>query len=242
MKRVSHRTKKEQLAIRSRILILIPSCMLMIIGAVVLMNLAPQGSIEPAPTLAVIATPEAPASASSASTASSFRNLAASTASAVDLNVLSVRNLLIPVSGVNPKQLHDSYNDVRSEGRTHQALDIMAPRATPVLATDDGVVMKLHQSVRGGIMLYESDKSGNFIYYYGHLSGYADGIAEGKEVKRGEVIAYVGDTGNAGPGNYHLHFGISKMTAPGKWSGGEPINPYPLLIHGAETQIGAAGH
>ena len=105
----------------------------------------------------------------------------------------------------------------------------MAPMDTPVLATDDGKVLKLYQSDRGGIMLYQSDPSGNYVYYYGHLSRYADGLFDGKQVKRGEVIGYVGDTGNAGAGNYHLHFGISKMRAPGKWSGGEPINPYPLL-------------
>jgi peptidoglycan LD-endopeptidase LytH len=89
--------------------------------------------------------------------------------------------------------------------------------------------MKLHTSARGGIMLYQSDESGQMVYFYGHLSRYAEGVTEGKQIRKGDVIAYVGDTGNAGPGNYHLHFGIQKMTAPGKWSGGEPINPYPLL-------------
>jgi murein DD-endopeptidase MepM/ murein hydrolase activator NlpD len=115
----------------------------------------------------------------------------------------------------------------------------MAPRDTPVLATDDGRIMKLHQSDRGGIMLYQSDGSGVYVYCYGHLTRYAEGISEGMPVKRGEVIAYVGDTGNAGPGNYHLHFGISKMNAPGRWSGGEPINPYPFLTRQPETAIKA---
>ncbi len=126
-------------------------------------------------------------------------------------------------------ELRDSFNDSRSEGRRHNALDIMAPRDTPVLATDDGKVLKLHHSVRGGISLYQSDTSGNYVYFYGHLTRYADGITEGKSVRRGEVIAFVGDTGNAGPGNCHLHFGISRVTETGRWSGGEPINPYPLL-------------
>lgn len=111
----------------------------------------------------------------------------------------------------------------------HEALDIMAPRDTPVLAALDGAVMKLHWSDRGGIMLYQSDPSGSYVFYYGHLSRYADGISEGKKLKRGDLIAYVGDTGNAGAGNFHLHFGISKMTAAGRWYGGEAINPYPLL-------------
>jgi murein DD-endopeptidase MepM/ murein hydrolase activator NlpD len=159
----------------------------------------------------------------------------ASIVSQSDINALSGRDLLIPVAGVTSLQLHDSFYDSRSEGRMHKAIDIMAPRDTPVLATAAGRVLKLHQSDRGGIMLYQSDESGGYVYYYGHLSRYADGIAEGMLVKRGEVIAFVGDTGNAGSGNCHLHFGISKMKESGRWSGGEPINPYPLLTRHPET-------
>jgi murein DD-endopeptidase MepM/ murein hydrolase activator NlpD len=165
----------------------------------------------------------------------------ASTITEADINSLNVKNLLIPVAGVSPSRLRDSFYDARSEGRIHQALDIMAPRDTPVLATDDGRVMRLRDSDRGGIMLYESDASGLYVYYYGHLSRFADGIFEGKELKRGEVIAYVGDTGNAGAGNFHLHFGISKVTAPGKWYGGEPINPYPLLTEKPGTPSISSG-
>ncbi|HSE38601.1 MAG TPA: M23 family metallopeptidase [Blastocatellia bacterium] len=142
---------------------------------------------------------------------------------------LSIKNLLIPVAGVASGDLRDSFYDSRSEGRTHNALDIMAARDTPVLATDDGRVLKLHSSVRGGVSLYQSDNSGSYVYFYGHLTRYADGITEGKPVRRGEVIAFVGDSGNAGAGNCHLHFGISRVTEAGRWSGGEPINPYPLL-------------
>lgn len=106
----------------------------------------------------------------------------------------------------------------------------MAPQDTPVLASSDGTVAKLFQSDKGGITLYQLDQSGLYYLYYAHLSRYADGIYEGKPLKRGEVIGYVGDTGNAGAGNFHLHFGIQKPKAPGKWSGGFPINPYPLFI------------
>ncbi len=147
-----------------------------------------------------------------------------------DLDYLKSRDLLIPVEGVSPKQLRDSFFDGRSEGRQHQALDIMAAQNTPVLASADGTVTKLYSSDKGGIMIYQLDESGRYYYYYAHLARYADGLFEGKQIKRGEVIGYVGDTGNAGAGNFHLHFGISKPTAPGKWSGGAPINPYPLLI------------
>ena len=151
-------------------------------------------------------------------------------ATEADLKYLRVKELLIPVEGVKAGQLRDSYYDGRSEGRTHEALDIMAAQDTPVLATADGTVVKLFQSDKGGITLYQLDQSGLYYFYYAHLSRYADGIHEGKPLRRGEVIGYVGDTGNAGAGNFHLHFGIQKPKAPGKWSGGFPINPYPLLI------------
>jgi peptidoglycan LD-endopeptidase LytH len=140
-----------------------------------------------------------------------------------------MKNLLIPVVGVNANQLRDCFNDGRSEGRQHQALDIMASQGTPVLAVAEGTVAKLFQSDKGGITLYQLDSSGLYYFYYAHLLSYAEGITEGKLLKRGDVIGYVGDTGNAGAGNFHLHFAISKPSAPGKWSGGEPINPYPLL-------------
>jgi murein DD-endopeptidase MepM/ murein hydrolase activator NlpD len=146
-----------------------------------------------------------------------------------DLDYLSAKNLLIPVAGVLPSQLHDTFNEGRSEGRQHQALDIAAPQGTTVLAATDGMVIKLFQSDKGGITLYELDPSGRYVYYYAHLMRYADSIEEGKQLRRGDVIGYVGDTGNAGAGNYHLHFAISKLASPRKWSGGDPINPYPFL-------------
>jgi peptidoglycan LD-endopeptidase LytH len=148
-----------------------------------------------------------------------------------DIGTLKLRDLLIPVAGISARQLRDTFNDGRSEGRQHQALDIMAAGGTPVLAVADGKVAKLFQSEKGGITLYELDASGLYYYYYAHLQSYADGMAEGKELKRGDVIGYVGDTGNAGAGNFHLHFAISKPTVPGKWSSGVPINPYPLLVN-----------
>jgi murein DD-endopeptidase MepM/ murein hydrolase activator NlpD len=147
-----------------------------------------------------------------------------------DLAYLRTKDLLIPVAGVSAGQLHDSFYDGRSEGRIHQALDIMAAQGTSVLASAGGKV-RLFTSDKGGNMIYVTDSSGLYVYYYGHLQRYADGLFEGKQVTRGEVIGYVGDTGNAGVGNFHLHFGIAKVTSPGRWSGGEPINPYPLLAN-----------
>ena len=152
-----------------------------------------------------------------------------STITQSDLDYLATKKLLVPVEGVRASQLRDTFNQTRSEGRQHDAIDIMAPQGVPVLATTDGTVVKLFQSERGGITLYQSDPSDRYVYYYAHLARYADGVAEGKQLRRGDVIAYVGDTGNAGPGNFHLHFAISKVTSPRQWSRGDPINPYPLL-------------
>ncbi|HKV39119.1 MAG TPA: M23 family metallopeptidase [Blastocatellia bacterium] len=146
-----------------------------------------------------------------------------------DLDYLNSKRLIIPVAGVNQSQLRDSFNEARSEGRVHDAIDIMAPGSTPVLAAVAGTVAKLFHSRLGGITLYEFDKSGRFVFYYAHLSGYAADITEGKAVQQGEFLAYVGDTGNAGAGNFHLHFAISKAETPWKWYGGQAIDPYPLL-------------
>ncbi|HEY0762144.1 MAG TPA: M23 family metallopeptidase [Pyrinomonadaceae bacterium] len=138
-------------------------------------------------------------------------------------------NLIIPVAGVRPEQLVDTYADARSEGRTHDAIDIAAPAETPVLAATDGKILKLFQSDRGGTTIYQLSSNQELIFYYAHLSHYADGLTEGSIVKQGEVIAYVGDTGNAGAGNYHLHFSIALVTDPKRYWEGTNINPYPLL-------------
>ena len=146
-----------------------------------------------------------------------------------DVEYLRSEGLQIPVAGVNRSQLRDSFSDARGEGRRHEAIDIPAPRATPVVSASDGIVARLFNSRLGGTTLYCFDKTGQFVFYYAHLSGYADGIAERKPIRKGEVLAYVGNTGDAGPGNFHLHFSISKASTPWKWYGGDAIDPYPLL-------------
>lgn len=137
--------------------------------------------------------------------------------------------LIIPVAGVRPDQLLDTFTDSRSEGRTHDAIDIMAPAGTPVLAAADGTIQKLWLSERGGTSIYQVSADQKLIFYYAHLSRYADGLTEGKQVRQGEMIAYVGDTGNAGTGNYHLHFSIAIVPDPKRYWEGTNINPYPLL-------------
>jgi murein DD-endopeptidase MepM/ murein hydrolase activator NlpD len=137
--------------------------------------------------------------------------------------------LIIPVAGVRPDQLLDTFSQSRSEGRTHDAIDIMAPAETPVLAAADGLIQKLFQSERGGTTIYQLSGDQKLIFYYAHLARYADGLTEGKQVRQGEVIAYVGDTGNAGAGNYHLHFSVAVVSDPKRYWEGININPYPLL-------------
>jgi peptidoglycan LD-endopeptidase LytH len=140
-------------------------------------------------------------------------------------------SLLIPVAGVRPEQLRDTFKAARSEGRTHDAIDIAAQRGTPVLAANDGRIVRLFQSVPGGITIYQLGADNRTVYYYAHLERYAEGLKDGHFARRGEVIAYVGDTGNAGAGNYHLHFSISIVSDPRRYWDGTNINPYPLLVN-----------
>jgi peptidoglycan LD-endopeptidase LytH len=144
-------------------------------------------------------------------------------------NFVGQVELIIPVAGVRPDQLIDTYDDARSEGRLHDAIDIMAPAGTPVLAASGGKILRLFQSDRGGTTIYQLAADERTVYYYAHLQSYAPGLAEGNVVRQGDVIAYVGDTGNAGVGNYHLHFSIAAVSDPKRYWEGTNINPYPLL-------------
>ena len=140
------------------------------------------------------------------------------------------RDLKIPVEGADSDDLRDTFADARGSGRAHEALDIMAPRHTQVLAADDGVIAKLFNSEGGGgITIYQFDPTGTFCYYYAHLDRYAANLKEGQRVRRGDVIGYVGSTGNASPDAPHLHFAIFRLTSERQWWKGEPINPYPIL-------------
>jgi murein DD-endopeptidase MepM/ murein hydrolase activator NlpD len=137
--------------------------------------------------------------------------------------------LIIPVVGVRPDQLLDTFTDARSEGRVHDAIDIPAAAGTPVVAAADGEIIKLFQSDRGGATIYQLSNDKKWVFYYAHLQGYADGLTAGNFVKQGEVIGYVGDSGNAGAGNFHLHFSIAIISDPQRYWEGTNINPYPLL-------------
>jgi murein DD-endopeptidase MepM/ murein hydrolase activator NlpD len=137
--------------------------------------------------------------------------------------------LLVPVQGIKSAQLTDTFYQRRGEQRQHEALDIMAPTGTPVVAVADGKVAKLFHSKPGGLTVYQFDPTGQFAYYYAHLDRYADGIAEGMEVKRGTLIGYVGVTGNSDPNAPHLHFAVVALTPEKQWWKGTPLNPFPLM-------------
>jgi murein DD-endopeptidase MepM/ murein hydrolase activator NlpD len=137
--------------------------------------------------------------------------------------------LAIPVVGIKPNQLLDTFDQARSQGRRHDAIDIMAAEGAPVIAAADGTIEKLFNSVRGGLTIYERSNDQRWIYYYAHLSAYAPGLAEGQHVRQGQIIARVGHTGDANAAGPHLHFAINQMAPGERWWNGTPINPYPLL-------------
>jgi murein DD-endopeptidase MepM/ murein hydrolase activator NlpD len=136
--------------------------------------------------------------------------------------------IIIPVEGVAASSLHDTYDQSRSGGRAHHALDIMAPRGTPVIAAVDGTIHKLFTSGAGGLTIYEYDAREERSYYYAHLDRYAD-ITEGMHVRRGDVLGYVGTTGNASYDAPHLHFAIELLPPTKEWWKGTPVDPYPIL-------------
>jgi murein DD-endopeptidase MepM/ murein hydrolase activator NlpD len=142
---------------------------------------------------------------------------------------LRQRNLTLPVQGIKRDDLTDTFNDMRGSSRRHEALDVLAPRNTPVLAVEDGTIAKLFVSDAGGITIYQFDPSSQYAYYYAHLERYADGLKEGAAVKRGQVLGYVGTTGNAPRDTPHLHFAIFKLGADKKWWQGTPVDPYSVL-------------
>lgn len=139
--------------------------------------------------------------------------------------------LIIPVQGVVRRDLADTWGHARSEGRAHEGIDILAPQGTPVLAVADGRIVRFFDSERGGVTIYQFDRTDRFVYYYAHLSARAAGLAEGDQVRQGRVIGYVGMTGNAPIP--HLHFEIQRLGPERRWWEADSMNPYPMLMTGA---------
>ena len=137
--------------------------------------------------------------------------------------------LVVPVEGITADRLSDTFDQARAQGRRHDAIDIMAPRGTRVLAAADGTVVKLFTSVRGGLTVYVFDPTATIEYYYAHLDGYAPGLAEGMALRRGDPIGFVGSTGDAAADAPHLHFEIAVLGPQKHWWQATDINPYPVL-------------
>lgn len=145
------------------------------------------------------------------------------------LGELRRRGLMLPVQGIRREDLRSNFDELRGSSRRHEAIDILAPRHTPVFAVEDGTIARLFLSEAGGITIYQFDPSEQYCYYYAHLERYASGLKEGDRVKRGDVIGYVGTSGNAPRNTPHLHFAIFKMTDEKKWWQGTPLDPYSVL-------------
>lgn len=146
--------------------------------------------------------------------------------------LLALRPLAFPVEGIDAAKVSDNYAQGRGN-RSHEAIDIMAPRGTRVVAVDDGTLVKLFTSVPGGLTVYQFDPQGQLAYYYAHLDRYAEGVKEGMALKRGDLIGYVGSTGNASPDAPHLHFAVFRLGPERQWWKGTPVNPYAALRNAA---------
>jgi peptidoglycan LD-endopeptidase LytH len=185
-------------------------------GPVMMQSGGPDGE-SPAPTMLASPPPAtAPAGARAAGRAG-------------DMSRLRDRHLLIPVAGVGPEHIEDTFTDARDGDRQHNAIDILAPRNTPILAADDGIVLRMSSNALGGITIFAADVDRQFVYYYAHLDHYDPAMYAGRKLTRGDTIGYVGTTGNAPKDVPHLHFQIMRWPDDGKYWVGEPINPYPLL-------------
>ncbi|TWQ08281.1 M23 family metallopeptidase [Xanthomonas vasicola] len=195
-------------------------------------NTAAGAAAMAAPAPAPAATPSV--ATASATHAAPTNTPVASTPTATADTATPGSSLLIPVQGISANQLQDTFTDARSQGRVHDAIDILAPTGTAVVAVADGTVEKLFTSDRGGLTVYQFEPGGTYCYYYAHLERYADGLAEKQSIKRGQVIGYVGSTGNANPAAPHLHFEIHRLGPEKEWWKGEALNPYPAL-HGDQA-------
>jgi murein DD-endopeptidase MepM/ murein hydrolase activator NlpD len=142
---------------------------------------------------------------------------------------LRARHLTLPLKGAVPEDVHDMFNETRGGTRRHEAVDMLAPRNTPIVAVEDGTIARLFFSNAGGITIYQMDPTKTYIYYYAHLEKYADGLAEGDQVKRGQLLGYVGTSGNAPRDTPHLHFAISKMTDDKHWWEGTALDPFQVF-------------
>jgi murein DD-endopeptidase MepM/ murein hydrolase activator NlpD len=151
--------------------------------------------------------------------------------------VMALRPLWVPVEGIGVNKLQDSYGAPRMGGRTHKGIDIFAPQGAPVRATAAGTIVGRHLVGKGGIALWQLDASGKFVYYYAHLNGFASDLKKGMKVSQGQIIGYVGTTGNAEKTSPHLHFQIQHVVPGQPWWRGPAVNPYNALIAGRVEEL-----
>ncbi len=166
---------------------------------------------------------------------------AGASAGLADVDYLRMRRLTLPVAGADMSKVEDTFNDPRDGGeRVHRALDILAPRGTPILSADDGKILRMTTSTLGGITMYTVDPEGRLVYYYAHMDHYNDAMSPGRTVSKGDTLGYVGTTGNAPKDTPHLHFQVMRWPADGKYWNGDPIDPYEAL--GGTPRAGRGKH
>ena len=146
-----------------------------------------------------------------------------------DVDYLFSRHLLVPVAGADMSKVGDSFDEPRDGGRTHRAIDILAPRGTPILSADDGRILRMSNSSLGGITMYTIDPEERLVYYYAHMDRYNDAMSPGRDIVKGDTLGYVGTTGNAPKDTPHLHFQVMRWPADGKYWDGDPIDPFEAL-------------
>ena len=153
-----------------------------------------------------------------------------------DLDELHERGLLVPVAGIEARKIPDTFNDARDGARIHNAVDILAKRGTPVLAADNGTIIKVGTNALGGNVIWAMDEQKRFVYYYAHLDHYVRGLHDGQQITRGDMLGYVGTTGNAPKDVPHLHFQLLRLNAGTRYSDGPPINPLPFFTMTSMTR------
>lgn len=179
------------------------------------------------------ASPSRPAAAHASAppgTSVAIASASVSPSAAADIDYLRTRRLLVPVAGADMSKVYDTFNDPRDGGeRVHRAIDILAPRGTPIVSADDGRILRMSTNALGGITMYTVDPQNRIVYYYAHMDRYNDAMSPGREIVKGDTLGYVGTTGNAPKDTPHLHFQVMRWPADGKYWNGEPIDPYELL-------------
>ena len=185
----------------------------------------------PSPEAAGVASPKAssPAPVRPASSSPPLMTVSMDSSSMTDTDYLKARGILVPVAGADMTRVEDSFNEPRDGDRVHHAIDILAPRGTPILSADDGKILRMTTNSLGGISMYTVDSEARYVYYYAHMDRYNDAMTPGRTIVRGDTLGFVGTTGNAPKDLPHLHFQVMRWPSDGRYWIGEPVNPFEAL-------------